>query len=192
MNASVFRTYQNNSSTINKVSVNARPLRAYPRQFNLTTGLVAIIVTLVISLSGGEAMAESEVASEVVGPWEGKAHIIVDWCKQKNLSIAVDIREDGTVSGKVGDATLTEGQLKRNRGWLGRKLRVKTDYIIIGKLAGPIVASENFTRSAVKIPIDAKNGKLLGGLHTSGSKFGGSRRGRLSAGSLSLERITKP
>ncbi len=66
----------------------------------------------------------------MVGHWEGSARIIVSWCQQQNLQVAVDIAADGSVAGKVGDATLTKGRLKRNRGRLGRKLNLKTYYII--------------------------------------------------------------
>jgi len=41
-----------------------------------------------------------------VGHWEGNARIVVSWCNQTNLSVKVDIGEDGTVTGTVGDAAL--------------------------------------------------------------------------------------
>jgi len=53
---------------------------------------------------------------------------------------------DAAAHGTVGEATLQESVLKRNRGELGRSLNMASDYIIIdGHLAGPIVfgADEN-------------------------------------------------
>ena len=129
------------------------------------------------------AWARNEVIGpEMVGHWEGGGKIIVTWCQQTNLPVTLDIKTDGTVTGKIGDATLTRGQLRRNRGWLGKKLNIKTDYIITGRLEGPIVSSEGITRSGVNMPLNYSAGKFVGGLHTTGSKFGGKKRMILSAG----------
>ncbi len=107
----------------------------------------------------------------MVGHWEGNARIIVIWCHQTNLSVKVDLHEDGTVTGTVGDATLTGGQFLRNRGWLGRRLNLFSDYIITGSLNGAIVKAEGITRSKVMIPLDFVSGALKGGLDTSGTMF---------------------
>ena len=121
------------------------------------------------------------VKPEMVGRWEGDGKIIVTWCQQTNLRVTLDVKADGTVTGKVGDATLTEGRFRRNRGWLGRKLNIKTDYIITGRLEGPIVSAEGVTRSGVNIPINYSTGTFTGALHTTGSKFGGKTRMILTA-----------
>lgn len=143
-------------------------------------------------LSQGCAQADNRVATDaMVGQWEGSARVIVVWCQQTNLPVAVNIGADGTVTGKFGAATLTQARLKKNRGWLGRKLNVKTDYIIVGSLQGAIVAREEITRSQVKMPLNFRGGAFVGGLHTSGSKFGGKERGILSAG-LTLRRASNP
>jgi hypothetical protein len=123
----------------------------------------------------------------MVGHWEGDARIVVSWCHQTNLHVALDIRTDGSVTGKVGDATLLKGRFERNRGWLGRKLNLATDYIIKGELNGPIVAAEGITRKSVSIPLNFSGGVLAGGAHTSGSKFGGKEKMILSAMSLRLK-----
>src|SRR5208283_5791799 len=94
----------------------------------------------------------SVVTGAMVGHWEGNARIIVAWCRQTNLSVKVDIHEDGTVAGTVGEATLAQGHFQKNRGWLGRKLNLATDYIIKGNLNGAIVQAEGITRSKVMIP----------------------------------------
>ena len=120
-----------------------------------------------------------------VGRWTGSARIVVAWTKQTNLCVTLDIREDGRVTGKVGEALLT-GRFRKNRGWLGRNLEVKTDYIVVGHLQGSIVVAEGITRSRVKMPLNLTAGVLTGGLHTSGCKFGGSNRMILSAAGLQL------
>jgi hypothetical protein len=136
--------------------------------------------------------AESAVTSAMVGQWNGNARIIVTWCRQPTLPVSVNIQTNGDVTGKVGDAALTSGYLKRNRGWLGRKLHLKTDYVIVGKLKGPIVPREQISRSGVSIPLNFTGTNFVGGVHTSGTHVGGKKRMVLSAGSLTLVRTNLP
>jgi len=128
------------------------------------------------------------VTSSMVGHWEGNAQIVVSWCRQKTLHVNLDIKADGTVSGTIGDATLREGRLGPNRSWLGRRLNLATDYMIAGKLDGPIVAAEGITRERVKIPVNFNGTTYTGGVNTSGSNFGGKARMWLAAASLELKR----
>jgi hypothetical protein len=79
--------------------------------------LIASALTLAFT---GSRAAESIVTPAMVGHWEGNARIIVSWCHQTNLPVKVDIHADGSVTGTVGDAKLTEGRFESNRGWLGR------------------------------------------------------------------------
>jgi hypothetical protein len=143
-------------------------------------------------VSGLAIGAEKAVTSAMVGQWRGNAQIIMTWCQETNLPVSIQIQSDGRVSGKVGDATLANGQLKRNRGWLGRKLQLKTDYIITGKLEGPIVAREKIHRSGVSIPLNFTGTNFVGGVHTSGTHVGGKGRMVLSARSLTLLRTNAP
>jgi hypothetical protein len=113
--------------------------------------------------------AESIVTPAMVGHWKGNARIIVSWCHQTNLPVAVDIHADGSVTGKIGDATLIDGSFEANRGWLGRKLNLWSDYIITGKLDGAIVAAEDIKRDRVFIPLDFNNSAFVGQINTSGS-----------------------
>lgn len=130
--------------------------------------------------------AETSVAPAMIGHWEGDARVIVSWCRQTNLHVTIDIRKDGSVTGKVEDATVLKGRFERNRGSLGRKLNLATDYIIKGELSGPVVAAEGITRESVSIPLNFIGGAFVGGVHTSGSKFGGKEKMILSASSLTL------
>ena len=76
---------------------------------------------------------------------------------------------------------LKNGKLRRNRGAIGRKLNIKTDYIVTGDLSGPVIAAEKISRASVSIPLNFENGDYVGGLHTNGSNFGGKDRMKLSA-----------
>jgi hypothetical protein len=154
---------------------------------NVTRRISRFIMIAGLCVAGWSARAADDaVASAMTGHWKGDARIIVSWCRQTNLHVAIEIETDGTVTGKIGDATI-KGRFDRNRGWLGRRLNLATDYIIRGELDGPIVAAEGITRGSVSIPLNFIGGELAGGVHTSGSKFGGKKRMILSASSLTLK-----
>lgn len=155
---------------------------------NTTRCITSFIAMGVLLLAGWRSQAaDSPVAPAMIGHWEGDARIIVSWCRQTNLHVTIDIRNDGSVTGKVGDATVIKGRLAQNRGSLGRKLNLATDYIIKGELGGPVVAAEGVMRKSVSIPLNFLGGKFVGGIHTSGSKFGGKEKMILSASSLTLK-----
>ena len=130
-------------------------------------GLILMIAVLFVGIRS--CVAENVVTPAMVGHWEGNSQIIVSWCHQRNLAVVVDIHADGSVTGKIGDAALIDGRFAANRGWLGRKLNLATDYIITGKLNGPIVAAESIAREQVFIPLNLKDNAFLGGINTSGS-----------------------
>jgi len=134
---------------------------------SIIAGLMAVFATLLVA--GNLYAAESIVIPAMVGHWEGSARIIVSWCHQKSLPVAVDIHADGSVTGKIGDAILIGGRFDANRGWLGRKLNLATDYIITGKLDGAIVVAEGITRDKIYIPLDLNDNTFVGGINTSGS-----------------------
>ena len=150
------------------------------------TRLIPIGALLFSGLSS--LAADPAAAPAVAGHWEGDARIIVSWCRQKNLHVTMDIQKDGSVTGKVGDAMLVKGRFEANRGWMGRKLDLATDHIVRGSLQGPVVAAEGITRESVSIPLNLVGGALVGGMHTSGSKFGGKEKMILSASPLTLKR----
>ena len=63
----------------------------------------------------------------MIGRWEGKTKIIVTWCKQDKLSLSLRILSDGEVGGRIGDATVENGRIKRNAKilvWLADHLPV--------------------------------------------------------------------
>jgi hypothetical protein len=152
----------------------------------LTAGYFLLVVAL--ASPGGD----SGLTRTMCGPWQGSAKIIVNWTQQTNLPVMVMISADGSVTGKVGDAVLEKGVFHRNRSSVGRRLNLATDYIITGQLTGPIIASEGVNRAGVKIPLnfrlDHTNQFFAGGLHTSGTKFGGKKKMILSASNLTLKR----
>ena len=148
--------------------------------------LITIVAILLMACS--TQAAESIVTPAMVGHWEGTAHIVVVWCQHTKLPVKLDIHADGSVTGTVGDAKLTDGHFLRNRGWLGRKLNLWSDYIITGGLEGPIVAADGITRSRVAIPLNFTDGMFEGGVNTSGALWGGKKSQGFVAQDLKLVR----
>ena len=122
-----------------------------------------LITALIILTTWHSYSAESIVTPAMVGHWEGNARIIVSWCHQKNLPVAVDIHADGSVTGKIGDATLVGGHFLSHRSWPWRHT------MVTGKLDGAIVAAESITRSYVTMICDFSNGSFKGQIDTNGS-----------------------
>jgi hypothetical protein len=141
---------------------------------------------LVLAVATAIYAAENVVMPEMVGRWDGNAKIVVSWCQQRVLPVSITLHANGSVTGRVGDAELTNGRFARNRGWLGRKLDVATDYIVKGDLKGAVVAAEEISRGGVTMPLNFADGGFTGGVHTTGSKFGGKDSMILSASTLKL------
>jgi hypothetical protein len=153
------------------------------------TGLIVLasLVWPAVASSQSKATLDS-----MTGVWCGSARIVVNWTVEKNLGIRLAIDPSGNISGQVGDAQLAAGRLETNRGPVGRMLNIKTDYIIVGKLEGSIIAAEGITRSEVKMPLTWTGSEFRGGLHTDGWSFGGKGRRVLSASHLVLRRWIVP
>lgn len=163
----------------------SRPL---PKSARLgIVGLLGVFILAAILLPMAEAKTDGAWIDGLIGQWSAQARIIVNWTRQKQMNVTLTVNADGSVTGRIGDAELQRGRLKLNRGWMGKQLHLATDYIITGKLAGPVIAAEDIRRDGVNIPLNLKNGQLVGSVHTTGSKFGGKERMILTA-NLALER----
>jgi len=129
-----------------------------------------VAAALAVALPGCES--EGLPDARLRGSWTGRAHIIVSWCEQETMPVAFTIDGDGAVTGTVGDARLVDGRVSSNRGAIGKALDVKTDFIVVGGLDGPLVAAEDVVREGVKIPCDLVGGVLVGSVHSTGTHVG--------------------
>ncbi len=124
----------------------------------------------------------------MIGTWCGDGQIVVNWTNKASIHVRLVIAADGSVSGDVGDAQLTNARISRNRGAIGRFLRIKTDYLVSGELHGLVIAAENLHRDMVNLPLNWNGSVFSGSLHTNGSAFGGADRMVLTAFHLHLTR----
>lgn len=144
-----------------------------------TTSSFAMAAALVFLASG--PLAAQAARPEMCGRWQGTADVTVDWTKARTVSVSITITPDDRVTGMIGDATLVEAHLLSNRGWLGKTLRLKTDYMIDGRLEGPIIRDEHLVRTEVMMPLDWTGGGFVGAIATNGTKTGGAETMAFSA-----------
>jgi len=153
---------------------------AYARAFQLLAACSFLALAWTVPVAG------QLVTKEMAGHWSGHGDIVVSWTRQKQIDVQLTISPDGSVQGTIGDAALIGGHLTRNRGWLGRALDIKTDYIITGRLQNCLIDGEGVCRDSVKIPLDWSKGHFTGGLQTNGTIAGGKSRMVFTVARLSL------
>ena len=77
--------------------------------------------------------------------------------------VVITIQPDGSVQGKIGNAVFENASVRRNRGWIGRKLNIKTDFIVTGgTLQGKITPKDKGTNCKFTMPFNMVDGKLKG------------------------------
>jgi hypothetical protein len=119
----------------------------------------------------------------MVGTWNGEASVACSWCATRELAVTLTIGADGTVTGRIGDATLARGRLARNTAPPAKHVGAPTRFVVHAAMTGPIVASEGISRESISLQVDVAGGVLIGGFRTSGEETGG-RATALLAGSL--------
>lgn len=104
----------------------------------------------------------------LVGTYEGTALCFVRIANQTgadSVRMRITILPNGTVEGTAGGAAFVQCRVTRNRGWLGRKLNLGTDWWIQkGLLEGPVVPGDAETRREISLPFNMVQGCLRGSL----------------------------
>jgi hypothetical protein len=160
----------------------------------LLGSIVAVAVAFLVSPACSDVTPStaptSRPAPPLAGRWTGSAHIVNDFVRATTLAVEVEIHDDLTVTGRVGDATLTNGRLISNVGSLARAANLGRDYEIRGDLTGPLIADEQITRAGVIIPFnhDPATDTLHRGVNTTGTPFGGKDKVVVAAKDLRLRR----
>ncbi len=132
--------------------------------------IIALGLTLFsssISMAGNEQFPPPEL----VGTWTGTVEIFGSFkvepypskAPEDHQQVVITIHADGTVIGKIGNAEFKNSSVSKNRGWIGRKLKVKTDYIVSGgTIQGKVTPNDNGTNSKFTIPFNIKDGTFKG------------------------------
>jgi hypothetical protein len=128
--------------------------------------------------------------SSMVGNWEGKADIAVNWCKAKELPVSLTINGNGSVAGKVGDAALKNAHIYPNPGRPPKGFTLQTKFVIEADLEGPLVGAEGIQRPDICIPVEVtKDGRLAGAFLTSGKEYGDPNERVFSGGLRPLTKV---
>ena len=150
----------------------------------------ALVTLLIVGLAATlVACKKAPVAppASMVGHWEGKAEVAVNWCSAKELAVSVMINGNGSVAGKFGDATLKEAHIYPNPGRPPEGNTVQNKYVIEAELEGPLVAAEAIQRPDICIPVEmTRDGRLAGAFMTSGSDTGEISKRVFSGGLIPL------
>ena len=128
-------------------------------------------VALTIAALTCAPLAAQRADSAVVGSWEGQAPITVSWTAQRELTVRLDIEEDGSVIGTIGDARLLDGRIY-TESRLVHALHLAHRYAIEGRLNGCLIRAEGILRERVRLSLDRSGETLVGDLQTSGSYEG--------------------
>ena len=133
-------------------------------------GLALLLPILFGSFCCGDAK-EWQPPEELISTWFARAEVFAPFKKDEYPSrnpedwipISMTIHADGSVDGSIGNVRLSGCRIEKNRGWLGKKLNLKTDYIIRGgTLEGGIVAGDQERSRKFTIPFNIVDGRLKG------------------------------
>lgn len=149
---------------------------------------IMIVTSALAAASQPPATTTGSSLRSLAGTWQGSADVGVNWTAQRTLAVELTIDTLLRVRGRVGDAELTHGYLRPNAGLIMRTIGRKPELIVEGYLKGRVIAAEEVQRGGVTIPLDQRDGQLVGALETSGSNNGIPEQAILTAGPLVLHR----
>ncbi len=99
-------------------------------------------------------------APNFAGAWKGFA---TAWVNDQEIQLPIELRieNDGAVAGSIGSARIN-GRFTRNRSWLGRKLNLRTDYIIVGEASDYPGAPKPGLKETMTMPMNLEDSYLKG------------------------------
>jgi hypothetical protein len=142
--------------------------------------LKAIIIFLIIMLilipvsvaCNRSAMKNFTPSQSLIGKWTGECEISAPFKKGQSpspyeedwINIEIIIKEDGSVTGLIGDAQLTGCTVQQNRTRFEKLINIKTDYIITGSLKNGITKQDTAIERNITIPFNISDAELKGSI----------------------------
>jgi hypothetical protein len=80
----------------------------------------------------------------------------------QGVETVLHISADGKVTGQVGGAELSDCVVDANRGWFGRLLNIKTDFIIRGKIIGAVAIGSESGTNTINAPFNLLDSRIKG------------------------------
>ena len=101
--------------------------------------LILVLALLMIEVVPNPPLMAPKLhpTAAMIGTWKGTARVSAFETTTDDLDVQLQILPDAAVTGWVGGAKITTARLANNRSWLGRRLGLRTDYIILGEAALP-------------------------------------------------------
>ncbi len=132
-----------------------------------------IQLSIVLTLFNFVSCKQWEVPTHLLGNWQSKQAFTVRTKTDGNfvfvqapdsvlLSFTID--NTGKLTGKIGNADLVNCKVEKNRGELGRKLNLATDYVVKGELNGSIFQNDPNPNKKISAPFNVINNKMEGSL----------------------------
>jgi hypothetical protein len=139
----------------------------------LILAITGVSIITVVTYSCSRSNVNWKVPKSLVGDWSGKQIVSVRYDinhkyvfvkAPDSINLALTIKENSDISGRLGTASFEYCTVKKNRGWLLRKLNMNTDYIITGKLSGAIFPSDTIASKAISFPFNMTNYSIDGSI----------------------------
>lgn len=151
-------------------------MKTITHRFNLLLfALVGLLFLFIISSCGSNLSLTNDNTfggNQLPGNWTGTQPISVRYTSGfmsytfvrsvDSLASLIQIDEFGKVTGSIGNASFSEAKVQKNRGALGRKFNLATDYVIKGKLIGFTFSGDSIPEKEISIPLELENGYLKG------------------------------
>lgn len=139
-----------------------------------------LLQILAISILVITSCSDNILPGSLAGTYNGKERIVIRYNKDGQyifrddvVMVSLFIDSSGKVAGMVGEATLEDCNVTKNRGWIGRQLGIGTDFLINGMLKGNTFDKDTIVDKDISIPFNIENKKLKGSmlLTTKGQSF---------------------
>lgn len=115
--------------------------------------------------------SQSGIPDDLQGTYNGRERVIIRYDRggqyiylDDYVMVSLMIDKSGEVIGMVGEAMFEGCSVKQNRGWVGRQLGIKTDFLVQGMLKGNTFDKDTIHDKDISIPFNIENGELKGSL----------------------------
>lgn len=127
---------------------------------------ILTLTAITISACNNQSLPDS-----LAGIYSGNNNIIIRYNKEgqyifheDKVEVTIEISKSHLVTGRAGGAIFEDCEVVKNRGWISRKLNIKTDYLISGKLLGSTFKKDSIADKNISIPFNIENGEIRGSL----------------------------
>jgi hypothetical protein len=133
------------------------------------TSLLFIFLTAVIFILS--ACNEWAIPGDLPGTYAGEQRVLIRYdrggqyiYRDKTVLVSLNIDKSGNVTGMVGEAAFESCKVIQNRGWIGRQLGLRTDFLVKGMLVGNTFDKDTIVHKDINIPFNIESGELKGSL----------------------------